>query len=177
MMNAEYKITLVSGLHEVLVNRTGGMALQKNLEMLGEIQYTEDEINFAKRIQHSTNKPMDGIDAKIRPLEDTKEHPGGGSTDVGDVSWLVPEVRLGVTTAPIDTPWHSWAVVACGGMSIGHKGMIYASKALGMTMVDLFENPDLITEMRKEFNERKGDAEYKAILPEGPPPTPENMGN
>ena len=177
MMNAEYKITLVSGLHEVLVNRTGGMALQKNLEMLGEIQYTEDEINFAKRIQHSTNKPMDGIDAKIRPLEDTKEHPGGGSTDVGDVSWLVPEIRLGVTTAPIDTPWHSWAVVACGGMSIGHKGMIYATKALGMTMVDLFENPDLITEMRKEFNERKGDAEYKAILPEGPPPTPENMGN
>lgn len=177
MMDTEYKITLVSGLHEVLVNRTGGMALQKNLKILGEITYTEEEINFAKRIQNSTGKPMDGIDAKIRPLEETKEHPGGGSTDVGDVSWLVPEIRLGVTTAPIDTPWHSWAVVACGGMSIGHKGMVYAAKALGMTMVDLFENPELIEEMKKEFKERKGDSIYEAILPEGPAPTPENMEN
>jgi aminobenzoyl-glutamate utilization protein B len=177
MMDTEYKITLVSGLHEVLVNRTGGMALQKNLKILGEITYTEEEINFAKRIQNSTGKPMDGIDAKIRPLEETKEHPGGGSTDVGDVSWLVPEIRLGVTTAPIDTPWHSWAVVACGGMSIGHKGMVYAAKALGMTMVDLFENPGLIEEMKKEFKERKGDSIYEAILPEGPAPTPENMEN
>ena len=43
--------------------------------------------------------------------------PGGGSTDVGDVSWLVPEIRLRATTAPKDTPWHSWAVVACGGFA------------------------------------------------------------
>ncbi len=176
-MNVDYKITLVSGLHEVLVNRTGGAALQQNLEFLGEIPYSDTEVAFAKKIQEVSGKPQIGLDSKIKPLEDTWEHPRGGSTDVGDVSWLVPEIRLGVTTAPVDTPWHSWAVVACGGMSIGHKGMIYASKALGMTMVDLFENPELIRAMQKEFKERKGDAAYKAILPEGPPPTPENMEN
>ena len=68
---------------------------------------------------------------------------------MGDVSWLVPEIRLLVATAPIDTPWHSWAVVACGGMSIGHKGLIFAAKALGMTMVDLFESPELRAEIKK----------------------------
>ena len=114
------------------------------------------------------------MDSEIRPLEETKEHPGGGSTDVGDVSWIVPEIRLGVTTAPKDTPWHSWAVVACGGMSIGHKGMEYAAKALAMTMVDLYKDPALIKAVQKEFNERKGDHEYKAILPDGPPPLGEN---
>ena len=169
MANVDYKITLVSGLHEVLVNRTGGTALQKNLEYLGDITYTEEETKFAHGIQTATSKPLDGIDGMIRTLEDTREHPGGGSTDVGDVSWLVPEIRLGVTTAPIDTPWHSWAVVACGGMSIGHKGMVYAAKALAMTMVDVFENEKLRTEIRTEFNERKGDYVYKAILPDGPP--------
>ncbi|TRX60810.1 amidohydrolase [Fulvivirga sp. M361] len=172
MANVDYKISLVSGLHEVLVNRTGGVALQKNLEYLGDLTYTEEEIAFAHAIQEATSKPKDGIDGKIRPLETTKEHPGGGSTDVGDVSWLVPEIRLGVTTAPINTPWHSWAVVACGGMSIGHKGMIYAAKALAMTMVDLYDDPSLVNEVKAEFLEKKGDYLYKAILPAGPAPIP-----
>ncbi len=174
MAEVDYKINLVSGLHEVLVNRTGGAAMQKNLELLGPITYTEEETAFAKKIQAATGKPQVGIDSEIRPLEETWEHPKGGSTDVGDVSWLVPEIRLGVTTAPKDTPWHSWAVVACGGMSIGHKGMIYSAKALGMTMVDLYENPQLLADMKKEFKERKGDAVYKAILPDGPAPLPQS---
>ena len=174
MANVEYEIRLVSGLHEVLVNRTGGVSMQRNLELLGPITYTEEEITFGKAIQESTDKPQVGMDSEIRPLEETKEHPGGGSTDVGDVSWIVPEIRLGVTTAPKDTPWHSWAVVACGGMSIGHKGMEYAAKALAMTMVDLYKDPALIKAVQKEFNERKGDHEYKAILPDGPPPLGEN---
>lgn len=172
MANVDHKISLVSGLHEILVNRTGGEAMQKNLEYLGEITYTEKELAFAHSIQEATGKPKKGIDAKIYPLEETKEHPEGGSTDVGDVSWLVPVVRLGVTTAPIDTPWHSWAVVACGGMSIGHKGMLQASKALAMTMVDMYDDEKLVHDVKTEFKERKGTYQYKAILPEGPPPVP-----
>jgi aminobenzoyl-glutamate utilization protein B len=170
MADVDYKINLVSGLHEVLPNRTGGAVMQSNLELLGPIQYTAEEIEFAKGIQRTTGKPEVGLDAQIRPMEETLKDPQGGSTDVGDVSWLVPEIRLSVTTAPKDTPWHSWAVVACGGMSIGHKGMMYAAKALAMTMVDLYTNPELVQEIKKEFVERKGDYEYKAILPEGPPP-------
>ena len=89
---------------------------------------------------------------------------------MGDVSWVVPTIRLRATIAPKDTPWHSWAVVACGGMSIGHKGMIYAAKALSMTMVDLYEKENLRKEIKAEFKERKGDYEYKGIVPDGPPP-------
>ena len=61
-------------------------------------------------------------------------------------------------------------VVASGGMSIGHKGLVYASKALAMTMVDLYEDPKLVAAMKAEFTERKGDYIYEGILPEGPPP-------
>ena len=174
MANVDYKISLVSGLHEVLVNRDGGKIMQKNLEMLGAIEYTPEEIAFGKKIQEVTGKPQIGMDSEIRPLEETKEHPGGGSTDVGDVSWNVANINLAVTTAPKDTPWHSWAVVACGGMSIGHKGMLYASKALAMTMVDLYENPDSVEAVKNEYKERKGDYEYKALIPDGPPPIGKN---
>ncbi len=151
MANVDYKISLVSGLHEILVNRSGGVRLQKNLEYLGMIGYTNDEEDFAKSIQKTTGKPEVGLDMLIRPLEETLEHPSGGSTDVGDVSWVVPTIRLATTVAPKGTPWHSWAVVACSGMSIGHKGMVYASKALAMTMVDLFEDKKLRDEVKAEF--------------------------
>ena len=170
MANVDYKVRLVSGIHEVLVNRTGAARLQKNLEYLGAIDYTDEEQAFAKKIQEATGKEQVGIESIISPLEETQEHPMGGSTDVGDVSFNVPTVRLSATTAPKGTPWHSWAVVACSGMSIGHKGMVYASKALAMTMVDLFEDPELLKKMKAEFKERKGDYVYKPMIPDGPPP-------
>jgi aminobenzoyl-glutamate utilization protein B len=172
LANVEYKVSLISGIYEVLVNRTGGEIMQKNLELLGPIEYTDDEIEFGKKIQEVTKKPQLGMDANINPLRITLENSGGGSTDVGDVSWNVANINLRVTTAPIDTPWHSWAVVACGGMSIGHKGMLYSSKAMSMTMLDLFENPALVAKVKAEYKERKGDEVYKAIIPEGPPPIP-----
>ena len=172
MANVDYKVSLISGIYEVLVNREGGQVMQNNLELLGPIEYTAEETAFGKKIQEETGKEQVGMDAAINPLEDTREHPGGGSTDVGDVSWNVPNINLSVTTAPKDTPWHSWAVVACGGMSIGHKGMIYASKAMAMTMYDLFVNPDLVKKIKAEYTKRKGDAVYEAIVPDGPPPIP-----
>ena len=129
------------------------------------------QLDNAKAIQKETGKKQVGMDGNIYPLKDTMPAQGG-STDVGDVSQLVPVVRLSTPAAPKDAPWHSWAVVACTGMSIGHKGMLQASKALGMTMVDLFENPKLIKEVKAEFNERKGKSKYKAMIPAGPPPVP-----
>ena len=170
MANVDYKISLISGVNEVLVNRSGGEIMQKNLELLGPITYTDEETAFGKKIQEATGKPQVGMDSAITPLEETKEHPGGGSTDVGDVSWNVANINLEVTVAPKDTPWHSWAVVACGGMSIGHKGMVHAAKAMGMTMVDLFENPSLVEKVKAEYKERKGNEVYKANVPDGPPP-------
>ncbi len=170
LANVDYKISLISGIYETLVNRSGGEIMQKNLELLGPITYTAEETAFGKKIQEGTGKKQVGMDSNINPLEETKENPGGGSTDVGDVSWNVANINLGVTVAPKDTPWHSWAVVACGGMSIGHKGMAYAAKAMGMTMVDLFENPTLVEKVKAEYKERKGDEVYEAIVPAGPPP-------
>ncbi len=169
MANVDYKINLVSGIYEVLVNRSGGAVIQKNLELLGPITYTAEETDFAKKIQEATGKPQIGLNSKIEPMKETLEHPGGGSTDVGDVSWVVPVARLSVATAPNGTPWHSWAVVACGGMSIGHKGMIHAAKTLSMTAIDLFEDPKKVEAMKKEFKERKGDHVYTPMI-EGPPP-------
>ncbi len=170
MANVDHKVSLISGIHDLLPNRTGGAVMQKNLEALGDIKYSQQEIDFAIEMQKANAKPTLGIDGKIRPLRETLESPGGGSTDVGDVSYNVPVVSLAATTAPKGVPWHSWSVVASSGMSIGHKGMMHAAKALGMTMIDIFKDKKLREEIKKEFDERIGEYEYDPYLDPGPPP-------
>jgi aminobenzoyl-glutamate utilization protein B len=172
MAEVEHEVNLISGIYEILPNRRGALAIQNNFEMLGPIKYTKSEQEYAKAIQKVTGKQEVGMDGAIHPLKDTMPAQGG-STDVGDVSQIVPVVRLSTPAAPKDAPWHSWAVVACTGMSIGHKGMLHATKALGMTMVDLFENPQLVKEVKVEFKERKGSSKYEAMIPSGPPPIPQ----
>ena len=142
------------------------------MQLVGPIVYTEQEKAFADKIMKEYGNEVLGIDGSVKPLEITKADPPGGSTDVGDVSYIVPEITLNATTAPYKSPWHSWVVVACGGMSIGHKGMLFAAKSLGTTMVDLFENESLRKEIRAEFEKKKGNEVWKAMLPDGPPPVP-----
>ncbi|MEX0914346.1 MAG: amidohydrolase, partial [Wenzhouxiangellaceae bacterium] len=68
MANVDHEVTLISGVHEVMPNRTGGAALQANLEALGGIDYTEAEQQFARSIQTATGKEPVGMDAQVRPL-------------------------------------------------------------------------------------------------------------
>jgi aminobenzoyl-glutamate utilization protein B len=169
MAGVSYEIKLNTGDYEQLVIDKGAALLQKNLDMLGGISYTTEEIKFANDIMKQFGMESKGLDGSVKPLLPTPADPEGGSTDVGDISWIVPEISLLVTTAPYETPWHSWVVVACGGMSIGHKGMLYASKALAVTMIDLFQDPQTVTAIRNEFMMKKGNEVWKAMLPPGPP--------
>ena len=171
MAGVEVKSTLLSGTYEILVNRAGAEYMHKNLLALGPIKFTEVEQNFAKSIQKATGVEQKGLLGEIGPLRETSDQTGGGSTDTGDVSWIVPTIRMSATTGAVGAPWHSWAEVACAGMSIGHKGMMHAAKAMGMTIVDAFENEKLRTDARAEFDERRKGHVYKAYLSDGPPPT------
>lgn len=172
MAGVESNIKLLSGDYELLINETGAKALHANMELVGPVTYTKEETDFANEIMKQYGSEAKGINGSIKPLEVNKADPDGGSTDVGDVSYIVPEITLLATTAPYESPWHSWVVVACGGMSIGHKGMLFAAKCLSTTMVDLFENEKLRQDIRKEFEQRKGNEVWKAMLPDGPPPVP-----
>jgi len=171
----EGKLTVQAGSYEMLANLTGARVLNKNLEWVGPLQYTEAEQEFARAIQRATGKAESGVDGSIQPIKDPPpDDPPGGSTDVADVSWIVPTLHLSVTTAPKDTPWHSWPVVAAGGMSIGHKGLEHAAKTLAATMVDLFEDAELRAAMRAEFSEKTKGQAYKSYVADGPPPVPKN---
>jgi len=167
----ESKFTIQTGCYEILVNTAGAKLIHQNLMMLGPIKYTEEEQQFARAIQKSAGTEQKGLDGDVKPLEKPKPDPPGGSTDVGDVSWVVPTLHLSVTTAP-ESIWHAWPVVAAGGMSIGHKGLTYAASALAATMVDLFEDASARNAIRAEFAEKTRGFVYKPYISPGPPPLP-----
>jgi aminobenzoyl-glutamate utilization protein B len=170
--DVESKVTINTGDWNMLVNMTGQQLAQKNLEWLGPVPFTAEEQEFGRAIQRANKMPEKGLNPTVKPFEAIPGPAEGGSTDVADVSWNMPIIHMSVVTAPIGTPWHGWSVVACGGMSIGHKGMVYASKALAATMVDLFSDPQNVRAIREDFEKKRGGVTYKTYIPDGPPPIP-----
>jgi aminobenzoyl-glutamate utilization protein B len=156
---------IIGGTHELLLNRTLAEDMQKNLELVGGVPYSPDELTFGTKIQATfTYKapPLTNADS-VKSLKIEKDA-GGGSTDVGDVSYTVPTVGLRAATWVPGTSAHSWQAVACGSKDIGAKGMMVAAKTMTLTGIDLLTNPELIEKARAEFLKEKGDYQYKALL-------------
>ena len=157
----EYEV--ISGSHDLLINKTLAAIMQSNLEKVGGVTYTADEVNFGKKLQATFLGKVPSLDsaALITPLYFEKNQ---GSTDVGDVSYVVPTVGVETATWVPGTSAHSWQAVACSGNDIGIKGMMVAAKTMAFTAIDLFLNPALIIKAKEEFKVMKGDYMYKAIL-------------
>ena len=139
--------------------------MQKNLEKVGGYKYTDEEKVFAKKIQSTFTFPYPSVETadSIKPLKIDMDA-GGGSTDVGDVSYAVPTVGLRAATWAPGTPAHSWQAVACGGTEIGTKGMMVAAKTMALTAIDLFNNPSVIQKAKEEYIQAKGNYKYEALL-------------
>ena len=159
------KYEIIGGTHDLLLNRTLAETMQANLEKVGGVTYSDQEKAFGAKVQStffSQAPPLEEA-STIKPLKEVSDA-GGGSTDVGDVSYVLPTVGMSAATWVPGTPAHSWQAVACGGTEIGIKGMEVASKTMAMTAVDLFSSPALIKQASDEFKKAIGNYNYKALL-------------
>ncbi|MBS3819170.1 amidohydrolase [bacterium] len=165
MSGTEYKLQYISGVHEVLPNRTGSEVVYKNFLLVGAPEFTEEEQSYAKKIQENLGIEKNGLANEIEPFKHPRRSWGGGSTDVAEVSWLTPTTSLGVAFKPLGTPGHHWGAVACGGMSIGLKAVITAAKVMSASGLDFLTQPQIIEKMRKEWKEKKEGKKYESPLP------------
>ena len=164
----EYEI--IHGNRPVLPNEVAQKVMYENLVQVGGVSYTRAEQKFAKEIYKTLIDPSLSISSAktIQPYKFTK---GKGSTDVGDVSWKTPTARLRVATWVPGTSAHTWQAVAAGGMSIGMKGMINASKVLVGAAIDLYNDPKTVKNAKKELIERRGPGfNYYSMLGDRNPP-------
>lgn len=163
-----HRVSLLTGVHECLMNRPLQETVQANLELVGGPQYTDDEQEFGRGLQRALGVEEKGFVGEILPLADEVQPPTGGSSDVCEVSYIVPAVGFRVTTAAAGIPWHSWASTACHGTSAGVKGALVAAKVIALTGVDAVIDADLLGAARADFLERSGGRPYRSPLPVTP---------
>jgi aminobenzoyl-glutamate utilization protein B len=168
----EAEVILITGTYSIINNSEAAKVVHANMLQLGPVEFTAAENAFARDLQKAMGVAELGLNGSVEPLDLDATDITGGSTDVADVSWIVPTIDFNVVTAPVDIPWHSWGVVASSGMSIGHRGMHYASKVLATSMVDLFTSPKTVEAIQAQFREDTSGLSYRAYIPEGPPPIP-----
>lgn len=157
---------VIGGAYNVLPNGTLSKVMYDNLIHVGGVSYNAEETAFAEKIIESyPEMGVEPTDAeKIREFYIT-DKAGPYSTDVGDVSWLVPTAGMSAATWVPGTSAHSWQAVAAGGMSIGHKGMMVAAKTMALAAIDIYNHPEVIIKAKEELKERQGkDFKYEALL-------------
>ena len=160
------------GVYNLLPNQILSTNLYENLKTVGGVTYDKTEEDFALKIFPSLNRKDVNISdaALVKPYADQSDE-AFGSTDVGDISWLVPTAGISSATWVPGTAAHSWQAVAAGGMSIGHKGMMVAAKTMALTIMDCLVNPEMLKNAKLELLKRRGDSfKYEALLGDRNPP-------
>ena len=161
---------LINAVYNRLPNETIGKLMDANLRRVGGYEYSAAEQVFAEKLRTSLESPDLPIGSQ-ESVQPSRAAISGGSTDVGDVSWVVPTAEMTAATWVPGTPAHSWQAVAAGGMSIGVNGLMIAAKTLALTGVDLFSNAAAVREARAELSKKQGPGfVYKARVGDRQPP-------
>ncbi|QOI99311.1 MAG: hypothetical protein HRU70_01920 [Phycisphaeraceae bacterium] len=133
------------------------------------LDWSAEEQAFARRCQKALGVPESGLATQSLPFMTGLST--GGSTDVADVSWNCPVALFGWPTHPLGVSAHTWAVTACGGMSIGDKGTLAAARIMTALALDLLREPDLRVAAKEEHTRNLKGRTYAATLD----PLPEDL--
>lgn len=177
-------IEFLSGCYNVLSNPVLEQVLMESLQKTALPVFRDDELEFARGILKTVPERYlkekkelmdiygvdigDGIlcDFVLSKVIDGGK-PSGGSTDVGDVSYVVPTAQIMALSGPIGMTAHSWQFTATAGMGIGHGGMLFAAEAMGLAGIEMMEHPERIREAWEAFEHQRGEETYVSPLPDG----------
>jgi aminobenzoyl-glutamate utilization protein B len=170
---------VISAVSNLLANTPLERAMQDNLDHIGpppfdeadraaagefQATLTEEDIEAAYRRAGVPVRPNTPLCDLIIPA-DAKPNGGVGSTDVGDVSWVVPTVQARGATYAIGTPGHSWQLTAQGKMGAAHKGLVHVAKVMAGTAIDVIRDETLLARAKADHQARVGKTPYVCPLP------------
>jgi aminobenzoyl-glutamate utilization protein B len=182
MTGTTFDIEFLTGCYNTLPNEVLGELLMEKLKIAGPPAFTDEEKDLARKLQETF--PPGSIEKAEQRFEMTREEMGdplceviteprglgtvmGGSTDVGDVSYITPTVEISTCCQALGTPGHSWQNVVASGSSIGYKGMMLAAKAMALAAFDLETKPDIVQAAQEEFKRKTAGKPYVSPLPDG----------
>lgn len=162
------EINFQGGILEILPNNILAQVTMRNLRQLNDLEYDDDNEKFAIRIQQSIENKIPL--SSIREVIDTSGTVGMGSTDVGDVSWVVPTTGFNTACFTPGVPGHSWQAVASGGADAAGKGLNLASRVIAATAWDLYRSPEILAAAKSELQQRLGSQPYRSLMVPGQKP-------
>ena len=146
-------------------NQTIAETQQKNIEAVGMPTWSEADQTLARALQKEINAKVEGLKDKVASLDKPKEPQGGGSDDVGDISWNVPMTYLRYPANIPGLPGHSWENAIAMATPIAHKGSLAGAKVQAMTALDFMLNPELIKQAWAYFNNvQTKDIKYQSLI-------------
>ena len=150
-------------------------AMTENMKQVGLPKWSEADQTLARAVQREVGGKDRGLDTALSKLDEPvkeEDKRGGGSDDIGDVSWNVPTVTLRFPSNIPDLPGHHWANAISMATPIAHKGAVAGAKAQAMTMLDILGKPALVDSAWSYFrNVQTKDVKYTTFLrPDDKPP-------
>ena len=149
-------------------NKPVALAMTDNIKAVGMPKWTEDDQKFARALQEEIKAKVKGLDSLVDSLkappkmEDMK---GGGSDDIGDVTWNLPTITLRFPSNIPGLPGHNWTDAIAMATPVAHKGASAGAKAMAMTMLDILLTPKLVADAWDYFrNVQTKDVKYEPLL-------------
>jgi aminobenzoyl-glutamate utilization protein B len=164
-------VMVITAVHQRHSNKGMAEIIQKNIELVGMPAWSEKEQFFAKALQRELGEKETGYSLKVKPLNKPVEtEVGGSSSDVGEVTMIAPTATLNFPGGVPGEIGHHWSTTASGYGSAAWKGLNSGAKVIAATAIDLITKPELVEEVKKEFQESTRDHPYKSFLPAGAKP-------
>ena len=153
----------------LIVNDVLADILARNMKKVGGVTYTPEEKQFAAELTKTLGQfPKRPTSEEV--TFDKSEIATGGSTDVGDVSWVVPTHQFYTATYVPGVASHTWQAAACTGMGIGQKAMMNAARILALSTMELFESPAQVAAAKQAFEKRLAGRKWTSRIPAGSMP-------
>ncbi|MEM1237505.1 MAG: amidohydrolase [Pseudomonadota bacterium] len=152
------------GMYDLLPNTPMAERMQSHMERVGPPEFTDEEQEFARTLQTNASLEPTGMSEILLPL--VNEPTTGGSTDVGDVSWLVPTMGVVVASIPQNVGLHTWMATASHGTTIGDKAAITAATNLALLGWDIFTDEEFRAEVKADFDGRTEGFTYQSPIPD-----------
>ena len=157
MTNTKWSSKVLGSAWPSHMNRTLAETMHANITAVGLPQWTEADVQLAKATQKELGVPENGLSTRINDLRGRESQPdedkrGGGSDDIGDISWTLPTVSLSFPANFQAGPGHNWANAIAMATPIAHKGTVAGARVQAMTVVDLLMRPDVLAQAREYFD-------------------------
>ena len=143
-------------------NKPIALAMYENIKTVGLPEWSEEDQTLAKALQRELGNPkVRGMPTELSPEPSAPQGPnlGGGSDDIGDISWTVPTINFRFPSNIPDLPGHHWSNAVAMATPIAHKGATAGAKVMALTTLDLLLNPEILKEAWKYFDEEQGESD------------------